>query len=527
MEKKSTKIAYGVACAVVVVLLVILGIVFKDRPILVEEATTPFAGTIWSLLGPVVAIVLALISKEVYSSLFIGCLVGTLLYTQFRPWDTVVSLMTGDLGIVASADFSIVLFLVLLGIMVDLMNKGGGSAAFGRWAKKSVKSRAGAQLITMLLGVLIFVDDYFNCLTVGAVMRPVTESHKISRAKLAYVIDATAAPVCMIAPVSSWAAAVAGYVQSDSVNGIELFIRQIPYNYYCLLTLLMIIVISLLNIDYGPMFTHEYNAQVKDDLFTTEHRPFAGDDEYEEGAKKGSVLDLILPVIVLIAACVIGLIYTGGFFDGVSFIDAFADCSAGPGLCIGSLIGVVFTFVWFWLRGAISFEKSMESIPGGFTQMIAPILILCLAWTLCSVTRYGLYSMDFVVNAMENAGSLLNILPAIIFIIGAFIGFATGTSWGTIGIMAPIVVNVFNYDDPMQQTLCVIGLAAACAGGVCGDHCSPISDTTIMASAGAHCYHLNHVYTQLPYAITVAAVSFVSFLIAGFVQNVVVCLIIA
>ena len=527
MEKKSTKIAYGVACAVVVVLLVILGIVFKDRPILVEEATTPFAGTIWSLLGPVVAIVLALISKEVYSSLFIGCLVGTLLYTQFRPWDTIVSLMTGDLGIVASADFSIVLFLVLLGVMVDLMNKGGGSAAFGRWAKKSVKSRAGAQLITMLLGVLIFVDDYFNCLTVGAVMRPVTESHKISRAKLAYVIDATAAPVCMIAPVSSWAAAVAGYVQSDSVNGIELFIRQIPYNYYCLLTLLMIIVISLLNIDYGPMLTHEYNAQVKDDLFTTEHRPFAGDDEYEEGAKKGSVLDLILPVIVLIAACVIGLIYTGGFFDGVAFIDAFADCSAGPGLCIGSLIGVLFTFVWFWLRGAISFEKSMESIPGGFTQMIAPILILCLAWTLCSVTRYGLYSMDFVVAAMEGAGSLMNILPAIIFIIGAFIGFATGTSWGTIGIMAPIVVNVFNYDDPMQQTLCVIGLAAACAGGVCGDHCSPISDTTIMASAGAHCYHLNHVYTQLPYAITVAAVSFVSFLIAGFVQNVVVCLIIA
>ena len=527
MEKKSTKIAYGVACAVVVVLLVILGIVFKDRPILVEEATTPFAGTIWSLLGPVVAIVLALISKEVYSSLFIGCLVGTLLYTQFRPWDTIVSLMTGDLGIVASADFSIVLFLVLLGVMVDLMNKGGGSAAFGRWAKKSVKSRAGAQLITMLLGVLIFVDDYFNCLTVGAVMRPVTESHKISRAKLAYIIDATAAPVCMIAPVSSWAAAVAGYVQSDSVNGIELFIRQIPYNYYCLLTLVMIIVISLLNIDYGPMLTHEYNAQVKDDLFTTEHRPFAGDDEYEEGAKKGSVLDLILPVIVLIAACVIGLIYTGGFFDGVAFIDAFADCSAGPGLCIGSLIGVLFTFVWFWLRGAISFEKSMESIPGGFTQMIAPILILCLAWTLCSVTRYGLYSMDFVVAAMEGAGSLMNILPAIIFIIGAFIGFATGTSWGTIGIMAPIVVNVFNYDDPMQQTLCVIGLAAACAGGVCGDHCSPISDTTIMASAGAHCYHLNHVYTQLPYAITVACVSFVSFLIAGFVQNVVVCLIIA
>ena len=538
MEKKSTKIAYFVALGVFVVLLVILGIAFKGVPApevlddgeLVQTAT-PFAGTFWSLLPPIVAIVLALISKEVYSSLFLGCLVGALLYTQFAPWDTIVALVGADYGIVSvladSYNMGIIVFLVTLGIMVDLMNKGGGSEAFGRWAKKTVKSRAGAQLMTMLLGVLIFVDDYFNCLTVGAVMRPVTESHHISRAKLAYVIDATAAPVCMIAPVSSWAAAVSGYVQSDSINGIELFIKQIPWNYYCLLTLVMIVVISLLNIDYGPMLTHEYNAQVKDDLFTTEHRPFAGDDEYEEGAKKGSVLDLILPVIVLIAACVIGLIYTGGFFDGVSFIDAFADCSAGPGLCIGSLIGVLFTFVWFWLRGAISFTKSMESIPGGFTQMIAPILILCLAWTLCNVTRNGLYSMDFVVNAMENAGSLLNILPAIIFIIGAFIGFATGTSWGTIGIMAPIVVNVFNYDDPMQQTLCVIGLAAACAGGVCGDHCSPISDTTIMASAGAHCYHLNHVYTQLPYAITVACVSFVSFLIAGFVQNVIVCLIIA
>ena len=533
MEKKSTKIAYLVALGVFVVLLVVLGITFKGAPLPVfevdgemVEAATPFAGTIWSLLPPVVAIVLALISKEVYSSLFIGVLVGTLLYTQFNPWNTVIEIASGDLGIVANADFSIVMFLVLLGIMVDLMNKGGGSAAFGRWATKSVKSRAGAQLMTMLLGVLIFVDDYFNCLTVGAVMRPVTESHKISRAKLAYVIDATAAPVCMIAPVSSWAAAVAGYVQSDSVNGIELFIKQIPYNYYCLLTLVMIVVISLLNIDYGPMLKHEYNAQVKDDLFTTPERPFAGADDYEEGKKKGSVLDLILPVIVLIACCITGLIYTGGFFDGVSFIDAFADCSAGPGLCIGSLIALVFTFVYFWLRGAISFEKSMESIPNGFIQMIAPILILCLAWTLCGVTRYGLYSMDFVSAAMKGAGGLMNILPAIIFIIGAFIGFATGTSWGTIGIMAPIVVNVFNYDDPTQQTLCVIGLAAACAGGVMGDHCSPISDTTIMASAGAHCYHLNHVFTQLPYAITVGVVSFVSFLIAGFIQNAVICLVI-
>ena len=523
MEKKSTKIAYAVACAVVVVLLVILGVTYKGGPILVEGATTPFAGTIWSLLGPVVAIVLALISKEVYSSLFIGCLVGTLLYTQFRPWDTVVSLMTGDLGIVASADFSIVLFLVLLGVMVDLMNKGGGSAAFGRWAKKSVKSRAGAQLITMLLGVLIFVDDYFNCLTVGAVMRPVTESHKISRAKLAYIIDATAAPVCMIAPVSSWAAAVSGYVNSESVNGIQVFIQQIPYNYYCLLSLVMIIVISLLNMDYGPMFTHEYNAQVKDDLFTTEHRPFAGDDEYEEGAKKGSVLDLIIPVIVLIAMCIIGMIWTGGFFEGTSFIDAFAGCDASLGLPLGAIVAVVFTFIYFWCRGAIGFVKSFESVPNGFIQMVSPILILSLAWTLNSMTG-SLGSDDFVNSVLTNAGGLQNFLPAIIFVLAAVIAFATGTSWGTIGIMAPIVVQVFDYT--VDPTLCVIGLAAACAGGVCGDHCSPISDTTIMASAGAHCYHLNHVSTQLPYAITVVCVSFVGFIMAPFIRSAVICLII-
>ncbi len=535
MEKKGTKIAYFVAIAVVIVLLVVLGINYKDAPLPtfevdgeMVEAVTPFAGTFWSLLPPIVAICLALISKEVYSSLFLGCLVGALLYTQFKPWDTIVELMSGDHGIPNAIDIPIIIFLVILGIMVDLMNKAGGSEAFGRWATKSVKSRAGAQLMTMALGVLIFIDDYFNCLTVGAVMRPVTESHKISRAKLAYVIDATAAPVCMIAPVSSWAAAVSGYVQSDSINGIELFIKQIPYNYYCLLTLVMIIVISLLNIDYGSMLKHEYNAQVKDDLFTTPERPFAGADDYEKPAKgNSSVLDLILPVVVLIICCIIGLIYTGGFFDGVSFIDAFSDASAGPGLCIGSIVALIFTFIYFWLRGAVNFTKSFESVPNGFIQMVSPILILCFAWTLCSFTRYGMYSAEFVVNAMSGAGSLLKFLPAVIFIIGAAIGFATGTSWGTIGIMAPIVVNVFNYDDPAQQTLCVIGLAAACAGGVCGDHCSPISDTTIMASAGAHCYHLNHVFTQLPYAMTVAGVSFVSFILAGLIQSVVVNLIIA
>ena len=492
---------------------------------------TPFAGTFWSLLPPIVAIVLALISKEVYSSLFLGCLVGALLYTQFAPWDTIVTLVGADYGIISvladGGNMGIIVFLVTLGIMVDLMNKGGGSEAFGRWAKKTVHTRCGAQLLTMLLGVLIFVDDYFNCLTVGAVMRPVTESHKISRAKLAYVIDSTAAPVCMIAPVSSWAAAVSGYVQSPSINGIELFLKQIPWNYYCLLTLLMIVVISVLNIDYGSMLTHEYNAQVKDDLFTTPERPFAGDDEYETGSKgKSSVLDLLVPVIVLIIICIVSLVYSGGYFDGgMTFMAAFSAAEAGPALAIGGLIGCVFTFIYFWLRGAIGFEKSFESVPQGFIQMIAPILILTFAWTLCSFTRNAMYSADFVSNAMANVGDLRMFLPAIIFIIGAAIGFATGTSWGTIGIMAPIVVSVFNYD--VEPILCTIGLAAACSGGVMGDHCSPISDTTIMASAGAHCYHLNHVFTQIPYALTVAGVSFVSFILAGLIQNVFVNLLIA
>ena len=534
MEKKSTKIAYFVALGVVVILLVILGISFKDAPLPtfevdgeMVEAATPFAGTFWSLLPPIVAIVLALISKEVYSSLFLGCLVGALLYTQFSPWDTAVALVGADYGIISvladTYNMGIIVFLVVLGIMVDLMNKGGGSEAFGRWATHSVKSRAGAQLMTMLLGVLIFVDDYFNCLTVGAVMRPVTESHKISRAKLAYIIDATAAPVCMIAPVSSWAAAVSGYVQSDSINGIELFIKQIPWNYYCLLTLVMIVVISLLNIDYGPMLKHEYNAQVKDDLFTTPERPFAGADDYEKPSKgKSSVLDLVLPVLVLIAVCVVSLIWSGGYFDPENaesykkFMVAFSNADAGAALGLGGLIGCVFTFIYFWLRGAIGFEKSFESVPQGFIQMIAPILILTFAWTLCSFTRNAMFSADFVKNAMAGVGELRNFLPAIIFIIGAAIGFATGTSWGTIGIMAPIVVSVFNYD--VEPVLCTIGLAAACSGGVMGDHCSPISDTTIMASAGAHCYHLNHVFTQLPYALTVAGVAFVSFILAGVMQ---------
>ena len=525
MEKKSTKIAYGVALAVIVVALAI-GKIANDG--------SGFIATGWALFPPVVAIALALISKEVYSSLFLGCLVGALLLADFDPWQTVVNFIgAGEgVGMINAIDISILIFLVVLGIMVDLMNKAGGSAAFGRWAKKAVKSRVGAQLLTMLLGVLIFIDDYFNCLTVGAVMRPVTESHHISRAKLAYIIDATAAPVCMLAPVSSWAAAVASYVPEGFPGSrISMFMSQIPYNYYCILTLIMVIVVSVFNIDYGPMLTHEYNAQVKNDLFTTEHRPFAGADDYEEGEKKSSVLDLLLPVIVLIALCVVGLIWTGGMWDAESdnyhnFIMSFSDASAGPGLCLGSIVAIVFTFIYYWLRGLIGFEKSFESVPNGFIQMVSPILILCFAWTLCGLCRDdGLQVGTFVESVMANTGDLAKFLPAVIFIVACFIGFATGTSWGTIGIMVPLVCAVFDWTT--QVELLSIGLAASCAGGVCGDHLSPISDTTIMASAGAHCYHLNHVSTQIPYGVTVAAVSFVSFIIAGLVQNVVVCMIIA
>ena len=403
MEKKGTKIAYFIALAIVVIALVIAK---------VTNDGSGFVATGWALFPPVVAIALALISKEVYSSLFLGCLAGALLLANFDPWQMVVNFVgAGEgVGMINAIDISILIFLVMLGVMVDLMNKAGGSAAFGRWASKAVKTRCGAQLMTMLLGVLIFIDDYFNCLTVGAVMRPVTESHHISRAKLAYVIDSTAAPVCMIAPVSSWAAAVSGYVNSDSVSGIEMFIKQIPWNYYCLLTLLMIVVISLLNIDFGSMLTHEYNAQVKGDLFTTPERPFEGADDYEVGSKgKSSVLDLLLPVIVLIATCIVGLIYTGGYYEDGNeyfhdFMGAFSNASSGAGLAIGSMIALVFTFIYFWLRGSIGFEKSFESVPNGFIQMISPILILTFAWTLCGLTRYGMYSANFVVNAMAGAG---------------------------------------------------------------------------------------------------------------------------
>jgi len=543
MKTKKQFTTYFIALAVVVVVLIIVGIANPAKMfpaaaiadgVAAEGDVAPGTfGTFWSLLPPIVAIALALISKEVYSSLFLGCLTGALLVSNFKPWDTLVTLMGDKFGLISNlgdpGDMGIIIFLIILGIMVDVMNKGGGSAAFGRWARKHVRSRCAAQLCTMALGILIFIDDYFNCLTVGAVMRPVTESHKISRAKLAYFIDATAAPVCMIAPVSSWAAAVSGYVNSPSVSGIQMFIKQIPYNYYCLLTLVMMAVISLINLDYGPMLTHEYNAQVHDDLFTTPERPFEGADTYEEGAKKGSIWDLVLPVIVLIATCIIGMIWTGGYFDNTAdtyrdFMGAFAAADSTLGLPLGAMIALLFTFVYFWLRGAIGFTKSMESIPNGFIQMIAPILILAFAWTLGGLAKNGLGSSYFVKDALANAGELKKFLPAIIFAVACCISFATGTSWGTIGIMAPIAVQVFNYDT--EPTLCVIGLAAACAGGVMGDHCSPISDTTIMASAGAHCFHLNHVSTQLPYALTVTGVSFVGFILAGQIQICWLCLVI-
>jgi len=523
---KRNLVAYLIAVAVVIVVLIIAASSCGDAG---------FAATGWALLPPAVAILLALISKEVYSSLFLGCLVGALLYTNFNPWNAIVELIGANYGIVSvlsdSYNMGIIAFLVMLGILVGLVNNAGGSAAFGRWAMSHVKTRVGAQLITVLLGVLIFIDDYFNCLTVGAIMRPITESHNISRAKLAYIIDATAAPVCMLAPVSSWAAAVSGYVNSDSVDGFAMFMKQIPFNYYCILTIIMIITIALMNIDFGPMLKHEYNAQVKNDLYTTPERPFAGDDEYEDIDNHARVLDLILPVVVLIFTCVIGMIYSGGFFDAESesfhkIQVAFGNADASVGLALGGIIAVIFAIIYFLCRRTITpAGKAFNQIPEGLIQMASPILVLTLAWTLCSFTRFALDSASFVNALLENADTFKNFLPAIIFILGCVIGFATGTSWGTIGIMAPIACGAFDFaTDP---TLCVISLAAACAGGVCGDHCSPISDTTIMASAGAHCYHLNHVFTQIPYAVTVVGVSLVSFIIAGFVQNAIVCLLIS
>ena len=485
---------------------------------------------IWTLLPIVVVVAVALKSKRALEPLILGTL---LTYIIVDGLSFPIGWMDAFFRVATDQSHQWVFMVCgLFGALIALLGASHGTLGFSRLLGRLCRGPRTTLIVTWVMGILIFVDDYLNIMTLSTCMRKLTDRQKVPRETLSYIIDSTAAPVCMIAPVSSWAAAVSGYVNSENVSGIQMFIRQIPWNYYCLLTLLMIVVISLLNIDYGSMLTHEYNAQVKDDLFTTPERPFAGADDYETGTKgKSSVLDLILPVVVLIACCVIGLIYTGGFFDAEgetyqNFMEAFSNASSGQGLAIGSMLSLVFAFVYYWLRGAVGFEKSFESIPNGFIQMISPILILCFAWTLCGLCRdNGLQVGAFVEGVMANTGSLAKFLPAVIFIVACFIGFATGTSWGTIGIMVPLVCAVFNWDT--QMTLLSVGLAASCAGGVCGDHLSPISDTTIMASAGAHCFHLNHVATQIPYGITVAAVSFVSFIIAGIVQNAVVCMIIA
>ena len=492
--------------------------------------------TAWALLPPVVAIVLALITKEVYSSLFVGIATGGVLYSlsaTSNPYLYVVHPVKAlehifNKGIIASLSDSynvgILVFLVFLGIIVALMNKAGGSAAFGNWASSHVKSRVGSQLATIGLGVLIFIDDYFNCLTVGSVMRPVTDRQKISRAKLAYLIDATAAPVCIIAPVSSWAAAVSGFAP-EGTNGLMLFIRSIPYNYYAILTILMMVLMVVFKIEYGPMARHEKNAK-NGDLFTV--KPAAETKEEETAQKKGKVIDLVLPVVVLIICCVIGMIYTGGFFSGETFVDAFAKSDASVGLAYGSFGGIIFTVLLYLFRKVLKFKECMACVEEGFKAMIAPITILTLAWSLKAMTE-SLGAAEFVAAFVESRkGDFNMILPAIIFLIACGLSFATGTSWGTFGILIPITLEVFklNDPDPAKATLAVICVSACMAGAVCGDHCSPISDTTIMSSAGAQCNHIAHVSTQLPYALTCAAVSFITYMVAGFVRNAAISLLI-
>ena len=477
--------------------------------------------TIWSLVPPVVAIVLALITKEVYSSLFVGILIGGAFWSGFKPEATILHVFQdGVVGVLTdSYNMGILVFLVILGVMVCMMNKAGGSAAFGRWAKEHIKTRAGAQLATIALGVLIFIDDYFNCLTVGSVMRPVTDSHNVSRAKLAYLIDATAAPICIIAPISSWAAAVTGFVKGE--DGFSIFIRAIPYNYYAILTIIMMVTLVLAKEDYGPMKAHEKNA-IEGDLFTTGDRPFENTSE-NAIYNKGKVIDLVFPILSLIVCCVIGMIYSGGFFSGTGFVEAFSGSDASVGLMLGSFFAMVITIVFYAVRKVLRFSDSMACIPEGFKAMVPAILILTFAWTLKAMTD-SLGAAPFVASVMNSAaGGLMNLLPAIIFLVGCFLAFATGTSWGTFGILIPIVVAVF---QGTNETMMIISISACMAGAVCGDHCSPISDTTIMASAGAQCNHVNHVSTQLPYAMTVAAVSCITYVIAGILQNAVICLVI-
>ena len=493
---------------------------------MIQAPITGAVGSLWSLLPPIVAIGLALITKEVYSSLFIGVITGGVIYSAATDggFEGVLNVVIKD-GLIGNIsdeyNVGILIFLVVLGIVVVLMNKAGGSRAYGEWAVEHIKSRSGACFSTFLLGVLIFVDDYFNCLTVGSVMRPVTDKFNVSRAKLAYFIDATAAPVCIIAPISSWAAAVSGTV--EGVNGIKLFVSTIPYNLYALLTLLMVTFMCFNEIDYGPMKQHEENAK-NGDLFTTPNRVNA--EDVPAIGLHGSVLDLVLPVVILIVCCVTGMIYTGGFFGGESFVNAFANCDASYGLSMGSIFALLLVIVYFLIRRTLSFHQMMESVVDGFKQMVPAIMILTFAWTLKSMTNL-LEAGEFVSGLVANAMTVRVLLPVILFVVAIGLSFATGTSWGTFGILIPIVTNVFSADlAGAAETgdipaLVVICISACLAGAVCGDHCSPISDTTIMASAGAQCNHVNHVSTQLPYAFTVAGVCAVGYLVAGLTQNVI------
>lgn len=495
----------------------------------IQAPVSEAVGSLWSLLPPVIAIGLALITKEVYSSLFIGILSGGIIYaiSQNSGFEGVFTAVVKD-GIIAnisnSYNVGILVFLVVLGVIVVLMNKAGGSRAYGEWAAAHIKTRRGAQLSTFLLGVMIFVDDYFNCLTVGSVMRPVTDKHNVSRSKLAYLIDATAAPICIIAPISSWAAAVSGTI--EDVNGINLFISTIPYNLYALLTILMVIFMATGDVDYGPMKLHEDNAK-KGDLFTSGRKDF--EDDEAPIRSKGKVIDLILPVIILIIFCVAGMIYTGGFFSGTNFVDAFAGCDAAWGLSLGSVGALIVIIFYYLLRGVLKFRECMDSIAAGFKQMVPAILILTFAWTLKTMTN-SLEAGTFVSGIVESATALHILLPVILFLVAVGLAFATGTSWGTFGILIPIVTSVFSAELATASTtgeipqMVIVCISACLAGAVCGDHCSPISDTTIMASTGAQCDHVNHVSTQLPYALTVAGVCAVGYIISGFIQNVFVVL---
>lgn len=487
--------------------------------ILAADYVPSMYATVWALVPPVVAIVLALITKEVYSSLFVGIVIGGLFYgnvfqSGFSAERSVLHIFEdGLVGVLSDPDnVGILIFLVVLGVMVSMMNKAGGSAAFGEWASEHIKTRIGAQLAAIMLGVLIFIDDYFNCLTVGSVMRPVTDKHQVSRAKLAYLIDATAAPVCIIAPISSWAAAVTGFVKGE--DGFSIFIKAIPYNYYALFTIVAMVTLVILQVDFGPMAKHEANAK-KGDLFTTGDRPYA-ESKQDVIKGKGKVIDLIFPILVLIICCIIGMIYTGGFFDGTGFVDAFAGSNASIGLMLGSFFALIITICFYSIRRVLRFTDCCNSIPEGFKAMVPAILILTFAWTLKTMTE-SLGAKEFVAGLVGCvSGPLLGLFPAIIFVVGAFLAFATGTSWGTFGILIPIVVNIFSGTN---HTMMIISISACMAGAVCGDHCSPISDTTIMASAGAQCNHMNHVSTQLPYAVLVAGISCLTYIIAGFVRN--------